>query len=92
MFSVSNRHLASCGTPPQIDDTAHGCYRGDFENADGEQASFVYEQTTRRGVLYVGDAGWEEPQTVIDGAVPGLLLGASERAWLAACWKAATHS
>lgn len=38
----------------------------------------------------MGDAGWERAHAVVDGVVPGLILGADERAWLAACWKAAT--
>ena len=29
------------------------------------------------------------PHEVVDGAVPAVVLGATERAWLAACWKAA---
>ena len=63
-----------------------------FENRYGEQAIFVYDHTTRMGVLYLGDAGWEEPRRVVDGSVPGLILNAPEQAWLAACWKAATKS
>jgi len=92
LFTVTNRHTASCGTPPQIDDAAPGLYRGYFENRHGEQATFVYDHTTRMGVLYLGDAGWEEPRRVVDGSVPGLILNAPEQAWLAACWKAATKS
>ncbi len=65
-------------------------YLGYFENEHGEQAIFVYDRTRRAGTLLLGDTGWERPHAVVEGAVAGVVLGATERAWLTACWKAAT--
>lgn len=90
IFAVGNHHIESSGKPPQIDDSAPNCYHGYFENEFGEQAIFVYDRTCHEGTLYLGDAGWEQPYRVIGGIVPGLQLGEAERAWLTACWKAAT--
>jgi hypothetical protein len=42
------------------------------------------------GTFSLGDAGWERSHPVVDGAVAGVVLGATEQAWLAACWMAAT--
>jgi hypothetical protein len=92
IFSVSNHHVSSCGVPPRVGDAPPGFYRGYFENAHGEQAIFVYEHATGEGVVYLGDAGWEEPRRVVDGAVPGLILNGPERDWLAACWAAAKRA
>jgi hypothetical protein len=90
IFAVSNHHVASCGEPPCIDDSKPKQYRGYFENAHGEQAIFVYDRAAKKGTLYMGDAGWDEPRPVKQGRVPGLIMGAEEQAWLAACWQAAT--
>lgn len=92
IFSVTNHHVEGCGKPPQIDDSTRGRYRGYFENEHGEQTIFVYDRAARTGTLYMGDAGWEHPYQVVDGAVPGLSMNGNERMWLAACWKAATRS
>ena len=92
IFSVANHHVDGCGDPPSIDDSTANRYLGYFENEHGEQAIFVYDRTSRQGVLYMGDAGWERPHAVVDGSVPELILGADERAWLSACWKAATRA
>ena len=64
-------------------------YRGYFENRFGEQAIFLYERDSGRGTLYLGDAGWEQPHAVHDGAVQGLVLSPLEQMWLQACWSAA---
>ena len=53
---------------------------------------FVYDRDARQALLYVGDAGWEAPYTVIDGAVPDLVLAETERVWVHACWQAATSN
>ena len=90
IFRVTNHHTEACGTPPTIDDSEPKRYLGYFENQHGEQAIFVYDRTRRAGTLTMGDAGWERSHEVVEGAVPGVILGAAERAWLAACWKAAT--
>lgn len=51
---------------------------------------FTYDRTSREGRLYVSDAGWARFFAVRDGNVPDLVLTAGEKAWLVACWKAAT--
>jgi hypothetical protein len=90
ILRVTNRHTDACGAPPAIDDSEPSRYLGYFENEHGEQAIFVYDRTRRAGTLLLGDAGWERPHAVVEGAVAGVVLGATERAWLAACWKAAS--
>ena len=90
LFQVRNRHSAGSGTPPHIDDLHPNRYLGYFENAYGEQALFVYHRDSRQAMLYLGDAGWETPHAVIDGAVPDLVLSETERQWQRACWHAAT--
>ena len=90
IFRVMNRHTDACGAPPAIDDSEPNRYLGYFENEHGEQAVFVYDRTRRMGTLSLGDAGWERSHPVVDGAVAGVVLGATEQAWLAACWMAAT--
>lgn len=90
LLFVRNHHSAASGTPPHIDDLSPNQYLGYFENPSGEQAVFVYHRDSSRGVLYLGDAGWQTPHAVIDGAVPDLVLSETELLWLHACWQAAT--
>ena len=91
IFCVTNHHVASCGKPPTIDDARAGFYRGYFENEHGEQAMFVYDHATNEARLYLGDAGWEVPLSVVNGRVPHLVLLESETRWLDACWTAAAN-
>ena len=56
LFSVANHHVDSCGTPPQIDESTPNRYLGYFENEHGEQTIFIYDRTTKKGTLYMGDA------------------------------------
>jgi hypothetical protein len=90
LFQVRNHHTAACGAPPRIDDLRPSQYLGYFENPYGEQAVFVYDRDSSQAVLYLGDAGWETPHAVIDGAVPELVLSETEQVWVRACWQAAT--
>jgi hypothetical protein len=90
ILRVTNHHAETCGAPPSIDDSNPDCYLGYFENEYGEQALFVYDRGRRAGTLHLGDAGWDRPHPVVDGAVPDLVLGPTERAWLTTCWQAAT--
>jgi len=90
LFHVRNHHSAASGTPPHIDDLRSGQYLGYFENDYGEHAVFVYDRDSRQTVIYLGDAGWQTPHGVVDGAVPDLVLSESERLWVRACWQAAT--
>jgi hypothetical protein len=61
-----------------------------LKNQYGEQAVFVYDRDSSQAVLHLGDAGWQTPYAVIDGIVPDVVLSATERQWLRACWQAAT--
>jgi hypothetical protein len=90
LFQVHNHHAATSGLSPHIDDLRPNQYLGYFENQYGEQAVLVYDRDSSQAVLYLGDAGWETPHTVIDGIVPDLDLSETERHWIHACWQAAT--
>ena len=90
LFQVRNHHTAECGIPPHIDDVHPNQYQGYFENQYGEQAVFVYDRDSSQAILYLGDAGWEMPHTVVDGGVPDLVLSEIERLWVRACWQATT--
>lgn len=90
LFRIRNHHSAESGPPPHIDDLRSNQYLGYFENQYGEQAVFVYDSDSSQAVLYLGDAGWETPHAVVDGAVPDLVLAETERLWVRACWQAAT--
>jgi hypothetical protein len=89
-FQVRNHHAAECGRPPHIDELRANQYLGYFENEHGEQAVFVYDRDASQAILYMGDAGWQTPHTVVDGAVPDPVLSETERQWVRACWQAAT--
>ncbi len=90
LFCVRNHHSADCGAPPCIDDHSPSQYLGYFENQHGEQAVFVYDRDSRQAMVYVGDAGWQMPHTVVEGSVPDLILSETERLWVRVCWQAAT--
>ena len=90
LFQVRNHHSAECGTSPHIDDRSPSQYLGYFENQYGEQAVFVYDRDSSQALLYLGDAGWQTPHVVVDGAVPDLVLAETERLWVRVCWQAAT--
>lgn len=90
VFTVNNRHVVECGTPPAIDGNMRDRYYGYFENEHGEQAVFVYEYGTEEGTLFLGDLSWEKPIRVVDGHAPGVILSNEESLWLLACWKTAT--
>ena len=74
IFQVTNHHHDSAGRPPYLDDTTPNQYRGYFENEYGEQSMFIYDRTTSRGKLYMGDSGWESPYDICDGEIVGLNL------------------
>ena len=90
LFSVRNHHVVECGPAPHINDHSPSQYLGYFENQHGEQALFVYDRDSSQAVVYLGDAGWEAPHTVIDGALPDLVLSETEQLWVRVCWQAAT--
>lgn len=90
LLQVHNHHSADCGTPPHIDYRGPSKYFGYFENQYREQALFVYDRGSSQAILYLGDAGWDMPHPVVDGAVPDLVVSESERLWIRVCWQAAT--
>lgn len=90
VFSADNKHTIESGQPPGIGGDTQGRYHGYFENEYGEQAVFVYDYQAETGTLWMGDVGWQNAQTVVDGEVLGLVLGENEKLWLQACWDAAT--
>ncbi len=90
LLQVRNHHSADCGKPPYIDDSRSNRYLAYFENQHGEQAVLVYDRDSNQAVLYLGDAGWEISHTVVDGAVPDLVLSEVEQLWVRACWQAAS--
>lgn len=90
IFTARNKQSEACGTPPQIDANTPTRYHAYFENASGEQLIFIYDRETEAGTLYHGDLGWEQPQPVVEGKCPSVLLDEAEMLWLRACWMAAT--
>jgi hypothetical protein len=90
IFVARNNHGIGSGEPPRIDASTKGTYCGYFQNEHGEQALFVYNYDTKKGTLWLGDAGWDQPAEVIDGKAPQFILGKNELMWLQACWDAAT--
>lgn len=92
LFTVSNHHDDSCGSPLAVDGDAKGKYTGYFQNMLGEQFVFVYDRETEEGLLWAGDWNWDNAVQVQAGVVEGVNLTESEQLWLQACWKAATAS
>lgn len=90
LFFVSNHHVESCGSPPKINGDNPKCYFSYFENEHGEQAIFIYDYDAKKGVLRMGDAGWDREYPVQDGYVKDLILNGPEIGWLVSCWAAAT--
>lgn len=93
--TIINKHSEDCGQPPQfeLDDFAYVSY---FENAHGEQSIFLYDSENREVVVYLADAGWENPQTIparllIESTMPskevdiGIMPDSDEKIWLKAC-------
>ncbi len=88
LFSVSNHHTADCGRPPALNGDEPNTYHSYFENSFGEQSIFVYNRATKKTVLWCGDAGWQQPFTVVNGLAQYLILSPVEQIWLKACWEA----
>ena len=89
-FAMRNIHGRDAGEPPIIRNDAAGKYYGYFENFYGEQWVFVYDNETKTGELFGGDAGWQHVFSVTDGRADGVVLGQVELQWLQSCWRAAT--
>ncbi len=74
LFKVRNHHSPNCGTSPQIDGDRPKRYYGYYANEHGEQAIFEYNFETHTARIWMGDAGWEESHTVVNGVAPDLIL------------------
>ncbi len=90
IFSITNHHVEVAGVPPHIDDSQGNQLHYYFENRHGDQFIFVYDLDTNAGVLYCGDAGWEHPDSVMNGEPQRIALNTIEQAWLKDCWNTAT--
>ncbi len=86
LFSISNHHAPGCGEPPELDGDDRNLFCSYFENGDGEQALYVFDRTTGVATVRLGDAGWTGSYEVVEGRVPGLVLGEAEALWVRACW------
>lgn len=93
--TIINKHVESCGQPPQFDfdDFAYVSY---FENAHGEQSIFLYDSDENEVIVYLADAGWENPQVLpgrllVENTPPShkenmdILPDSNEKIWLKAC-------
>ena len=88
LLSIHNHPAPACGDPPIVRADDPALYVGYFENAHGEQWVFTYHRGTKVAELRGGDAGWNRVFAVADGRAAGLVLTASEAAWLHGCWQA----
>ncbi len=86
LFQVSNHHVADCGEPPFFDGDSRDQFISYFPNEYGEQLIFVYIYSDQKARLYHGDAGWDHPVPVVDGAAPQFELSDAEKLWVRACW------
>lgn len=90
IFVIKSNHSSNCGSPPLVTNDDPNKYYSYFENEYHEQFIFIYDCQTGNAELRGGDADWEKVYQVENGCVPELILSATERMWLQACWKAAT--
>jgi hypothetical protein len=89
VLTVPNRHYQCCGKPPELE--AGDCYTAYFENHYGEQIVFQYDYRSKKGTLWHGDYGWDEPVPVMGGGTT-MIMSEEERQWLRLVWQVATRS
>ncbi|WP_336024774.1 hypothetical protein [Halobellus salinisoli] len=93
--TIKNIHVEECGEPPEIDYGKYS-YVSYFEGIHGDQSFFLYDSRNEEVIVYLADAGWDNPQkisaqrvlnneTVPKGDDIGILPEKSEKAWLKAC-------
>jgi len=93
--SIINKHIDECGQPPQFDFDEYE-YVSYFENSHGDQSLFLYDSTNNDVIIYLADAGWENPQklpghSLLENTISandidiGILPDDSEKMWLKAC-------
>lgn len=92
---IINQHIDECGKPPQFEFGKYD-YLSYFENSHREQSLFLYDSEDDVVIVYIGDAGWENPQIlpseyILKNKFPsdeideGILPDSSEENWLVAC-------
>lgn len=70
VFTAFNNHIADCGAPPGLTNRdVSNTYYGYFENCFGEQFVFLYDFAAEKGMLFSGDAGWEESFCVAEVSI-----------------------
>ena len=83
IITITNKHLPSCGTPPQID--PEGKRVSYFQNQHGEQWFFISDDESQTGVLTGGDVDWTEHVITWDSPLPKISLNMAETHWLYGC-------
>lgn len=92
LLTIHNRHSQKCGEAPQITNDDRSRYIGYFQNEHGDQWIFVDDPATGPATLRCGDATWSTIYTIHGpGDLPNSITD-TERAWILACWQAATFS
>ena len=83
ILTITNRHVPSCGTPPQID--PEGKRVSYFQNQHGEQWFFISDDESQTGVLTGGDIDWTKHTITWDSPLPEISLSMAETYWLYGC-------
>ena len=92
--TIYNRHTEECGKPPNFE-TDEYSYVSYFENVHGEQSIFLFDADEMEAIVYIADAGWDNPITIpgpaivqdesVDVVGEGVIPSESETKWLRAC-------
>jgi len=93
--TIINQHIEQCGQPPQFE-TSEYAYVSYFENSHRDQSLFLYDSENDEVIIYIADAGWENPQklpsqSLLENTVSsndtdiGIIPDNSEKTWLKAC-------
>lgn len=98
--TIYNQHIEDCGSPPSIQAKEYE-YVSYFENAHGEQSLFLFDADKMEVIVYIADAGWENPieipgSALVDnssseGIGQGIVPSEPEIKWLQACKEAVSH-
>lgn len=95
--TIYNQHIEDCGSPPSIQFEEYE-YVSYFENAHGEQSIFLFDADKMEVIVYVADAGWDNPVKIPgsdlvkngspEGISQGIVPSEAEIKWLQACKEA----
>jgi len=87
VFTVFNTHIEDRGKPPAItNEGSKSHFHSYFEGGCGDQWLFIYNLDTDQGLLYCGDADWEEPKVVSKISDRSYVMTEAEKSWYKACW------